>query len=266
MGLQAVVDSLDGVPEPLRDFYTETEGGKFALEVEGAGGGSGNGVDPEVVDKLKASLSKANQEAAQRRHALQRWEELGLSPEDVAALKEAREADERKKAEEAGEFEKLREQMQDKHQKQLAALEDEKANLASQLDRVLVDDQILRAAGKHEAFAHLLPEYARKFVRTEVVNGERRVVVVDENGDRRLDDEGRDMTVDQLVSWMRSQETYGPLFKGKGVAGGGASGGKGAGGAPRKKFSEMSEAEKMDLADELEPEEYARLVAESVSS
>lgn len=258
MGLKAVVENLEEVPEGVRDFYEEQEGGGYALAVEGL---ESDGPTEKDLKEVKAALARANKEAGDRRKAIQQWEALGKSPEEISELLEAQEEAEQRKAEQKGEWEKLRTQLQEKHTQALGEKDEVIAGLEKQLDRLIIDHAIVEGASEHEGFADLLPKHARDFIRIEQENGSRRAIVVDEKGERRINDDGSDMTISELVGWMKTQERYHPLFKGNGVAGGGAGGGSGAGGAGhRKSLKDMTEQEKMDFIDQHGQEEYEKKV------
>ena len=77
MALPLVADTIDAVPEAFRGEYAEKDG-KFHLSVDGL----------EKTYVPRSALTAANNEAAQRRHALSAWETAagGKSHEDIAAL------------------------------------------------------------------------------------------------------------------------------------------------------------------------------------
>lgn len=261
MALQAQVESLDDVPEGLHDFYEERDG-TYRLSVEGV----------EFPDEVKGLKTALERERESRTKAEKRARELaekipeGFDPERWERLTTEEQEREQRKAEEKGEWEKLRAQLQEKHSERENELKGRLESLQVQLDDTIVDSQLLQAAAEHEAYAKLLPEHARKHIEVQEVDGRRVAVVVDGSGERMLDDDGNDMTIAGLVAWMSEQEEYWPLFKGKGVAGGGAAGRNGAGRAHRKSLKDMSEKERMDLIDEMEPEEYAKLVEAELRS
>jgi hypothetical protein len=250
MPLKAQVESLDEVPVEARDFYVES-GGKYRIAVEGV-------EFPEDVAGLKSALEKEREsrKAAEKR--------LAQMPGDFdpARWKEMTET-QRKAEEEAaiarGEFAKLREQIQTKHEAALREREEQAGKIASQLDRYIRDEAILRAAAEENAYPNLLPKVVQEFVRVVDEDGERRAVVVDERGQRRLNDRGQDMSIRDLVAWMKTQEEYWPLFRGQGVAGGGAVGRSGTG-SPRKSHKDMSEMERVAYIQEHGLDKYRELL------
>lgn len=257
MALKAQVESLEGVDEQYHDLYSETEDG-FRLEVEGV-------EFPDEVKGLKSALDK-------EREARKRLEgQLGEIPDDWQdrlseweKLKEAERERERRKAEERGEFDKLRQQVQEQHEQARQEWQDQLQKVESQLVEKIRDEAIASAGSEHDAHVHLLVTHARDFVRIEDKNGGRVPVVVDEDGTRRINNEGEDMTIPELVAWMKEQKFYQPLFKASGATGGGAAGGDGAGSpGTRKKLNEMTDREKRDFIEEHGFDAYREKIQEA---
>lgn len=246
MALQAKVDTLDDVPEGVRDFYEESDEG-YRLAVEGV-------EFPEEVKGLKSALQK---ERDARKKEERRLAELREQiPEDFdpgrwEELTEAEKKREREKAEKKGEYEKVIAQKEEFWQEKLEEEKQARQTVEQQLEQHIVDGAIMAAASEHDAWAHLLPDYAKRFVQVKEVDGKRVPVVVDEDGDRRLNNEGDTMSISELVAWMKEEERYQPLFKPSGASGGGAAAGGGAGGpGTQKSIKEMSDQEKQDFIDE----------------
>lgn len=74
--LNYTVDSLDNVPEPVRDFYAEQEGGGYALKVQGV-------VPKSQFDEVNQRAVDASTEAQRRRKTVERvTQKLGLETAD----------------------------------------------------------------------------------------------------------------------------------------------------------------------------------------
>lgn len=238
MTLQAVLDSLDDVPEALREFYTESEDGKFRLDVTGV----------EFPDEVKGLKSALKKERERRKELADRVATIpeGFDAHRWQELLDAEEARERQAAEKKGEWEKLRDKLQEKHEKQLADKDGVIHSLERQLEDLLVDNVARDAITKAEASVTLLLPHVKQ--RTKVIeeNGKKRPIVIDSKGERRLNDAGADMTIEELVVELGEDTDFAMAFAPSGATGGGASGRSGAGGATsvRSRADLATEADK----------------------
>jgi len=78
MALPGVVDSLDGIEEPVRKFYAKGEDGKFVLDVDVESHPTTAGLRT-TKDKERADRKKAET-------ALKAYQDSGLSPEQITEL------------------------------------------------------------------------------------------------------------------------------------------------------------------------------------
>lgn len=78
MTLKLEMDSLDGLDDNIASLYQERDG-KYVLPVDGV-------VAKSEYDSLNQRLVDANEENARRRRSVERWKELGESPEAVKEL------------------------------------------------------------------------------------------------------------------------------------------------------------------------------------
>lgn len=78
MTLKLELESLEGVDEGIASLYQEKDG-KFVLPVDGV-------VPKSEYEMLNQRLVDANEENARRRRAVERWKELGESPEAVKEM------------------------------------------------------------------------------------------------------------------------------------------------------------------------------------
>src|SRR5688572_19722594 len=101
MPLKRVVDNLNDVPEAFRGEYAERDG-KFHLGIEG----------DDDTDGLKRALASERKLKADLEKKVKKWEALGKSDEEIAALLATHEEDEKKKAEAAGDHAKILKQHQ----------------------------------------------------------------------------------------------------------------------------------------------------------
>jgi hypothetical protein len=218
--LDLVVEKLDAVPEPLRALYAEQDG-KFRLKV--------NGVEDPTA--LKGALDKERRAAREAEKQASQWRALGKTPEEIAQLLAAQAEAEEQKAAKAGEWEKLRSQMNEKHAADLKAKDDAIAKMRSALEKHLIDAQAATAIAAAKGVPELLLPHVQKHVRVVEEDGEYSVRVVDAKGDPRVNGKGDPLTIADLVGEMRQSTVFGRAFEGSGRSGGGMPVANGAGGA-----------------------------------
>lgn len=256
MPLQATLDSLEGLPEEFHEDYEQRDG-KFHLKILD---GFVAKDQVEDVTGLKSALEKereAARKAAARARALE--EKVGeVDPEDYARLKELEAKQEEDKAKKAGEWDKLRDQMTTKHNEELNKRTAREQALIKALESKTVDAEAVSAINDLEGNVTLLLPHVKGHVKMVEEDGEFVARVVDDKGDPRVNGEGKFLTVRELVSEMRDQETYANAFKSQSASGGGTppgGGGQGGGGKPRGipgdlKRSSMSTKEKVAFIKE----------------
>lgn len=254
MPLKAVVESLDDVPEAFHAEYEEQDGA-FRLKVEGV-------EFPEEVQGLKKALE------AERRKAREASKRLSSLPEDFDPEKwQAMQEAEAKRAEEAaakkGEWENLRKQLQENHTKEKEQYQTQLTTLEKQLNTLLIDNEATQLlSSKYKGSAKLLMPHIRGSTQVVEEEGARKVVVVDERGERRYDGKtGEPMTIEGLIAEMRESDEFAPAFEGSGATGGGASGRQAAGGGSRvrSKADFKSRSEKLAYIKEHGDEAFIAL-------
>lgn len=208
-------------------------------------------------DKIKNALVNANTEAAEFRNRLESFESLGVELEELKEIVAGRGGEEHD-----SEVEKLTAQLE-AAQKRQEKLEQAIHDRDRQSDQDFVRRELAAAGAEHDAYPRLLEPVARSMIEVERKNGKREITIRDENGTPMVRDDGEPFEVSDLVGWMSDQEQYFPLFKGEGVAGGGASGRSGGGAARRKPLKEMSDREKVEFIDKHGQEAYEELVMET---
>ena len=201
MSLQLTVEKLDAIPETLRSHY-KPEGDKFRLDLDGY-------EDPVA---LKSALDKERRAARDGSREVAAWKALGKTPEDIAALLEEREQAEREKLSKAGEWDKLKGQMTEQHQAEIAKREQAASALRGQLERHLVDAAATSALAAAEGSPELLLPHVKAKVRVVEEAGEFLVRVVDAAGNPRVDAKGEFLSIAELVSEMRQNPVYAPCF------------------------------------------------------
>jgi hypothetical protein len=233
--LKLIVDSLDAVDEPLRSLYEEKDG-KFALKVEGV----------EPVDGLKSALEKERKAARELEKKVKRWESLGKSDEEIAELLKKAEDAELSEAERKGEWDKLRAQMNEKHDAALRAKDETITAMRARLNAELVDAKAVAAIAAAKGVPELLLPHVQRHVK---VDDEFNVQVVDGKGDPRVGAKGEPLTIADLVAEMKASEVFGRAFEGSGQSGSGtqpnsAGGAGGNGGVPKSWAEAKTDEEK----------------------
>lgn len=234
--LQLTVDTLDDVPEALRDQYTQVDGGKFRLQIDGY-------EDPTA---LKSALQKERDAARKAAQQAKAWAELGKSPEEIAELVAAAEKAAEDKAKQGGEWDKLRQQIIDKHTAELVKKDERISALTLSLERRLIEADATAAIAAAKGVPELLLPHVRSRVRVIEEDGEFKVQVVDASGTQRVDGKGQPLSIADLVGEMRSDPIFGRAFDSSVANGGGAgsAGGSGGAGATKGKWT-GSESERI---------------------
>lgn len=240
MALKLSVDSLDGIDEAIRPLYAEKDG-KFVLQVDGVEDTGG------LKTALKAERKRADDAEKQRKA----WEKIGKSPDEIEELLEAQRRLEEERATKAGEWDKLKAQMNEKHQGELTKKDESISSLRSALERHLVDAAATAAIAAADGMPELLLPHVQRHVRVVEENGHFTVKVVDAKGDPRVNGKGDLLTISDLVSEMKTSDIFGRAFKGSGHTGSGMQPGPGGGGnPPNKRRSEFkNERERADFVD-----------------
>lgn len=149
----------------------------------------------------------------------------GFDPEEFKALKAEKEARERKKATDEGDFKSLEAQLVTKYETQIQAEQAEKKRYAAAMERHLVDSALAQELAKHSDSPKLLMPHLRSHLKVMEVDGEFVARIVDAAGNVRIGkgQGSSPMTIAEFAEEARSNAEYGPLFRGSGSSGGGAS-------------------------------------------
>ena len=228
MGLKYIIESTDGLEEPIAKLYTKGDDGKFRLGVEG--------VEPEEsVRGLKAKV-----------------EEL-LSEKKTA--KEQADAAQRKLEEEAAE--KLRrsgdvEAIEKSYKKEIEKLKKESADAVSEREKEL--DSLVRKAQVSNMLEGKVDPMAKKWIERDILERTRLEVVDGKRLIRVLDEDGKP-TAQSLEEFVKSNvfdnADYSKYVIGSRAAGGGADGNPRGGGAGAEGKTITSDAfGKLTLAEQ----------------
>jgi hypothetical protein len=215
MPLKLTIEKLDDVEEAFRPLYEEKDG-RFQLAVDG--------ID-DIVAPIKATLSRSQREATERRKKLEQFEKLGKPAEEIEELLKSWEETERKKAEEAGDHAKILKQHQDKWIKEKSDLEAELNAARSSERNAIIGNSIMTSLNKEGATEEgidLLPDRLASRIKFETKDGKRILKIVQADGETPMAGNGPEgsATIDDLVK--EAQQKWPSLFKGRGNSGGGS--------------------------------------------
>lgn len=209
MSLKQSLETLDGLNEALHQLYTKQEDGRFYLDVDG-------------LPEMSVALKKANKEAAERRKALEKLD--GIDPERYAELEKAEQDRATHDAEAKGQWDKLRVQMAENHQKDLDAERGNSGRYRTALEQHLVDAQATVAIVDAKGVPQLLLPHVKGRVKVIEQDGQFTVQVLDAQGNPMVvDAAGTPATIKSLVEHMKADPIFGRAFEGSGASGGGAS-------------------------------------------
>jgi DNA-directed RNA polymerase subunit F len=235
MALKAVLNSLDGVDEVLKEHYIEKDG-KFFLDVTKTDGLALENVDglKNTVEKLRTSEKNLQAEVKTAEDALRdhRNKFKGLDPEAAKSalnkIDEIKNWDGETKVREAVTVaeQKAQAKLDDlvsQHNTEKSELNDEIAGMQSQLQDAIVKSKIVEAISKENGNVDVLLPHVRSQVNmVKDGKGQWRPEVVNANGDPRIGgSDGSDMTILQLVQEMKSQDTFAACFTGANQSGSG---------------------------------------------
>ncbi|MDQ3606617.1 MAG: hypothetical protein M3418_10605 [Gemmatimonadota bacterium] len=229
--LKAVLDTLEGVPEALHEHYAKDEkDGKFYLNADGVD-------DLPTVRGLKTTLSKFKEvapDASSLKKKLERLEALkDVDLEEYDQLKTAERTKAEKDAEEKGDFNTLKSQLEDQHAKEMDKKDEAIFERDSFIHTLLIDNKLNEGIDKIE----VLPEYKAAVRALLMVRKPK--VVRDEDGAYRAifkTDMGEAEIGEFVEAWGKSDEAA-PFQKPTGRTGSDARGSHGRGAAEVNPFA-----------------------------
>lgn len=262
MALKAVLDSLDGVDEALGAYYAKNEGdGRFYLNVEGV----------EAMPAVSGLKSKNRELLDEVKSLKQLRDEYGMTPEEVAKLKERAESigngGDKALQKRIEELEAENAQIRENAKKEIAtATETAEADQAA-ARKYFLDGEITRAITAAKGVPELLSHVVESQLEVERGNdGAFKLRVLGRDGQPRIkDSQGNPFGLDDLVTELRQDARYGRAFEPDGRGGSGAQGSSGgAAGAAVNPFKAETRnlTEQTRLARE-NPEMARRLAAQA---
>lgn len=237
--LKLTVDSIEDVPETLRELYTEKDG-KHVLAVEGI----------EDTSGLKNALEAERKNAREAAKLAKAYRDLGLSADEIKAIVAEKQEREQEEAKKSGNYEALRKQDREQYEKDLAARQERIAALERTTRQAVVGNQLMAAltkAGASQEGIDLLPDRLSSRIKFEFDGDSYRHTVMLADGETPMAGTGKDgtATFDDLVK--ESIDKWPSLFKGTGSGGGGklpgSAGGPGKRNIPLAEFVALSPKE-----------------------
>ncbi len=214
MVLKFQVDSLDGLDESVKALYSEKDG-KFVLSVDGL---------PEIEDVsgVKSALEKERAERKKYEKKVKQWEALGKSDEEIRELLDAQKSVEEDRAKKAGEWDKLKAQMNADHDKKLGEKDSEITKRTSALEKYLIESAATSAIAAAKGVPALLLPHVMKHMKVVEEDGDFKAVVTNAKGEPRVDGKGEPLTVDALIAEMKADvNVFGRAFESSGSTGSG---------------------------------------------
>jgi hypothetical protein len=215
------VTDLETVPQEFQAFYKEVEGEGFTLDTE----------NPIVTGAVSAITGQSTALKASRAEAkalkgkavdIAPLKNLGVegdSVEEIAAGLKAQFEDlqgQIKGGQEARvNIDKMKADIAKGHATEIEARDTRNKALEGQLYNVLAKNEALGALADSGVIdADLMMPHVRKHIKPVEEDGQFKVLVVDDAGDRKYSGAtGTDMTIRELVKEMKTSDKYSPLFK-----------------------------------------------------
>lgn len=224
-----IVDDLNTVPEQARPLYAEKDGKfhlsdalkPFALAYQG---------QTKALEKSRKDLTAANAESASRRvtkNAVAEFaKSLGIENIDeenpLASIGgfTSKLIDDGKKGKEVSvNLDKIKQESERRIGEMTTAKDGEIAKMKSSLEKYLVSQNATAALAKNGGNVDLLLDKVQKSAKV-VQDGEDFVVrVVDDSGEVRSDGAGGYMTIEGLVSELKTKPQYAVAFKSEAASG-----------------------------------------------
>lgn len=229
------VADLATIPPDFQGLYKKGDDGKFALDSDNPGVKSA----VAAVTRLNQALKASRAEAKAKKVDLTPLSEYGDSPEKIleafnVRISELNESLKKKGGEDLQrQVEKIKQELAGAHARDLQGRDARITALTGQLHSILVDNEAKTALAEAGVIdAELALPFLRQQVSVKEENGKFTVNVLDAAKDTRYSGvTGAPMTIKELVSEMKANAKYGPLFKSEAPTGGG----KGPGSGPNQR-------------------------------
>lgn len=228
--LAAKIDKakFDSLSDVLKKEYKIQDDGTYLLDVSPV-----DGFALENAESLRTALSRERTNKETLQSKLDKFGDLDPVKAKDALTKIGEMANWTPEQKVKEQIDTVKNQLAEKHTGEKTALEGKLKKLTQQLEKIMIDAEASRAIAEQKGSIQLLLPHVRASTRMrETDKGDYVVEVLNDKGEVRLSPAAGStapMTVEELVTAMKTQTTFAPAFAGSGASGSGASGG-GSGG------------------------------------
>lgn len=260
--LKAILESVDDLPDPLKEHYTQGDDGKYVLTVEAVGGYA-----LENVEGLKSALGKERTTREGLERTVVKFKDIDpdKAREALAKLEELATIDPKKEADKLASerLEAAKKQLLEKHGGEISTRDERIGHLTKTVEGLLIDSVATEAIVAAKGSVKLLLKEVRDHCRVKEVDGKFSVEVVDKDGNVKIADaKGTPMDIKGLVAEMRGDPEYGRAFDASGNTGTGkapTTPSNGTGGTGQLKRGQMTVRQKADYIAEHGQEAFLKL-------
>ena len=223
MSLSAIIkeEVYNGLPDALKSEYKKQQDGTFLLDVAPVGDFA-----LENVKGLKSALASERTAKEGLERQLKSFD--GLDSEKAReALKKMEDlangkADDKTKEQ----IEAIKRQLTEKHTGEMNTKNEEAKRLTSQIEKLLIEAEAVKAIGENKGNATLLLPHVKAATRIRKSDsGEFIVEVIGSDGNARISPatgSTAPMKISELIAEMKTSETFAPAFEGVGASGSGS--------------------------------------------
>lgn len=198
-----------------------------------------------LVDEETTGLKSKNGELLGKLKGLEALKDI--DPEEYKRLKKQAEDAEAERLKIAGNWEAREKQLLDAHQKEMDKLRAENTTLKTSLEENVLKATAIQAIAAEKGSDVLLMPHVRSRTKLDESGNP---VVVDDQGNVRIDAQGKPLTIPALVAEMKADvATFGRAFDGTGAGGGGTPNNLGTGNGAGK-FDHLPPAARIAAARE----------------
>ena len=246
--LNAVIQTLDELPEAIHEHYVKQDDGSFQLDV-----GSVGGLALENVDGLKTTVQTLRGEKRTLETKVASFDGVDLvaAKDALSKMDEIKNFDPEQKVAEALKVKTA--DMVGQFAKEKDGLVGERDGALGQLKDVLVKNACIEALTSAGGKSKLMLPVMERLVRMRKDGDHFIAEVVNEKGEPRVgDSQGNPMTIPQFVEELKGMDDYAPAFDGSGSTGSGNKGGDKKKVAKSANKGSVNQSDLQGMSDSLE--------------